>query len=209
MADDNGDGGILDLVKRVQVWIATLVGLVTAVSTAYLLIKQEPQVGVLLISGVGVLVLWLMLLQFYRAKKRTSTHDPSKKRYKHGKRQRALALFGLIALPTIEGVALIVIMGPPRPPRDRLVVAVAAFAPVGGVVNEADSFTYSLRLKLNSKKDDENIPLEPKPLDRIEGSFSQTEEQTALKLGRSKGAHIVLWGSGRKSRERATNRLLG
>ena len=200
MTDEKKDASILELLKSVQVWVATLAGLVTAISSAKLLIDGEPRLGVLLISGVGVSVLWLMLGQAYRRKEQFSTHDASKKRYKYSKRQRAWALAGMILLPALESVLIYMVTRPPHLPDDKLVVLYANFTPVSGAgkaAGEAASrFTYELGEKLLSRSED--IPLQPKVLGReIKASNpSETPKEVALRLGKSREglAHIVLWG---------------
>lgn len=103
-----------------------------------------------------------------------------------------LAIAGII--PFVVGVVKII---PPTPPEGRLVVAIADFASFDGA--DGRSFKETLLEKLDAKIKDEKAPLAVLRIDTvIEDSASSEGDQVALKLGRRRGAHLVLWGKIRK-----------
>lgn len=114
------------------------------------------------------------------------------------RRRRQAWLSGLLAIVGIIPLVVgIVKMIPPPPPKDRLVVAIADFASFDGA--DGRSFKETLIEKLDAKILDEKAPLAVKRIEAvIEDSAGTEANQMALKLGRYKGAHLVLWGKIRK-----------
>jgi tetratricopeptide (TPR) repeat protein len=189
--------------QAVLKWVPLLLSFVTTVSTLTVLGIEKPgafKSAAVSVAVVGATVLWLILLDIYRKKQPSSTHDPRRKRYEHSKRKRAVALAGLIILPALttvvgyeqlrERVKPLPVAPPPAPP---VVVATVQFA---GQQAIADVVTGMLPITLR-EKEEHGAPLTVKGPYRektIDGESQQQEEADAESFGKEKSVHLVIWG---------------
>lgn len=178
--------------------VLPVISLVTSVVSLVVILGLRPAFAV---AVVGAASFWLFLL-YVRSAKRSSIHDSSRKRNAYGKRQRALALAGLIILPALASAPAIwsLIPDPDKPPPpDKLAIAIAGFtADTPSLTDIAQAIPAKLCGKLDdAKSNDPDLHLSCAPfsgqqIHRPDGS--DHDEVRAKAFGRKKGAHLVIWG---------------
>lgn len=178
--------------------VLPVISLVTSIVSLVVILGLRPAFAV---AVVGAASFWLFLL-YVRSAKRSSVHDSSRKHNAYGKRQRALALVGLIILPAVASVAAIWSLIPEwdkQPPPDKLAIAIAGFTPdTPSLTDIAQAIPAKLCGKLDdAKRNDPGLHLSCAPfsgqqIHRPDGN--DQDEARAKEFGRKKGAHLVIWG---------------
>jgi tetratricopeptide (TPR) repeat protein len=166
--------------------VLPVISLVTSIVSLVVILGLRPAFAV---AVVGAASFWLFLLYV------RSTNA-------YSKRQRALALAGLIILPTVASAAAIWSLIPERdkaPPPDKLAIAIAGFTPdTPALADIAQAIPAKLCGKLDdAKRSDPGLRLSCSPFSEQQihqADSSDQDEARAQKFGRKKGAHIVIWG---------------